>query len=272
MCKNRHTRFEITILWFYPVSLKSFLPRVLHERWCSPVAISNSVFMFLILDEILICITRNRCKLLLISLAYPEFRRVKFTSLGITIGSNNMYPLSFKIVLAGDEAVGKTSLARRFVDEKFNESYLPTLGFEISVKNTKINGRPIIFSIWDIGGQQCFAPMRRQYYNASHGFLLVFNLSNRVTFKNLENWIVDIRATCPSASIVLVAAKADIQPWKVTPEEIDLECKKLGAACSIVTSAKTGEGVLESFSTLGKIIIQNLGFNKVNRLENPPAI
>ncbi len=183
-----------------------------------------------------------------------------------------MHPLSLKIVLAGDEAVGKSSLARRFVDWKFNESYLPTLGFEISVKNTKIDDCPVIFSIWDIGGQQCFAPMRRRYYNASHGFLLVFNLSNRVTFKNLDNWIIDIRDTCPSASIVLVASKADLTPWKVTPDEIELECKKLGASSFIVTSAKTGEGVIEAFSTLGELIIQNLGFNREKCLENAPVV
>ncbi len=183
-----------------------------------------------------------------------------------------MYPLSLKVVLAGDEAVGKSSLARRFVDAKFNESYLPTLGFEISVKNTKINDCPVIFSIWDIGGQQCFAPMRRRYYTATHGFLLVFNLSNRVTLKNLENWIVDIRATCPSAAIVLVASKSDIVPWKVSPDEIDLECKKLGASCYVVTSSKTGEGVIEAFSTLCEIIMQNLGYNQEKCLEKAQVV
>ncbi len=183
-----------------------------------------------------------------------------------------MYPLSLKVVLAGDEAVGKSSLVRRYVDEKFNESYLPTLGFEISVKNTSIGGRHIIFSLWDVGGQQCFAPMRRQYYNSSHGFLMVFNLSNRVTFKNLENWIIDIRATCPSAVIILVASKADITPWKVTPDEIELECKKLGAAGYVVTSSKTGEGVAEAFRTLCEHVMHNLGYNVANSLEKAQVV
>ncbi|HMF30397.1 MAG TPA: GTP-binding protein [Candidatus Lokiarchaeia archaeon] len=183
-----------------------------------------------------------------------------------------MYPLSFKILLAGDEAVGKTSLVRRFVDKRFMESYLPTLGFEISVKAIELDGIPMIFSIWDIGGQQCFEPIRHSYYEGSHGFLLVFSVANRVTFANLENWIIDIHNTCPHAPTVILANKADLEPWKVTPEEIDIECKKLGAAGFIATSAKTGDGVAEGFSVLGQAILQNIGLERSENLRDPQPL
>ncbi len=71
---------------------------------------------------------------------------------------------------------------------------------------------------------------------------------------------------------MLVASKADLIPWKVTPDEIDLECKKLGAACSVITSSKTGDGVVDAFTTLADVIMQNMGIQPASCLQNAPVL
>jgi len=160
-----------------------------------------------------------------------------------------------KVLIVGDQAVGKTSTIRRFVDDSFKDNYLPTLGFEISVKTLQIQDRMVVFSIWDIAGQQCFDPMRLQYYAGSQGFLMVFNLAVRGTLRNLDNWIVDIQNTCPNAPIVIIGNKSDLPDRAVTDDDINSKVTTYGAVGAILTSAKTGEGVVEAFMLLGESIL-----------------
>ena len=169
-----------------------------------------------------------------------------------------MSAVNAKVVVVGDQAVGKTSTIRRFVDDSFKDNYLPTLGFEISVKTLPIQGQIMVFSIWDIAGQQCFDPMRLQYYAGGHGFLMMFNLAVRGTLKNLDNWIVDIQQTCPGAPIVIVGNKSDLPDRTVTDEDLEAKVAEFGAVGSILTSAKTGEGVVEAFALLGASILSKV--------------
>ncbi len=178
--------------------------------------------------------------------------------------TSQLHPVNIKVNVVGDQSVGKTSIIHRFAYNRFNENYLPTLGFEISIKNLLIDNVPVIFSIWDMGGQQCFDPVRSRYYQESKGFLLVFNLALRVTIRNLENWIVDIKQTCPNASFVVVANKSDIPIPTCTNAEIEQRVNELGAIGYVKTSAKTGEGVENAFVMLGKSIFQ--------RVKNPVIV
>ncbi len=166
-----------------------------------------------------------------------------------------MITTNFKILLAGDEAVGKTSLIRRLVKNEFALDYKPTLGFEITLHSLQIQNTPISFVIWDIAGQTAFESVRRSYYKESRGFLLVFNLANRVTLRNLEYWTAEIREICPYAPLVLLGNKADLPDQKISVEEMRQMEQKLGAVGSLLTSAKTGRGVSEAFSMLGTAIL-----------------
>ena len=173
-------------------------------------------------------------------------------SLGSVI---NLSSFNAKVIFAGDPAVGKTCLIRRFVDNYFKESYLPTLGFEISVKALQVASQTIVFSVWDVEGQQTFDSFRLRYYQGSHGFLLAFDMTSRKTFENLSKWFADIKEICPHAPFVLVGNKYDLPMHAVTTEEIIAKVEEFGAAGFVLTSAKTGEGVLEAFTMLGKSLI-----------------
>lgn len=166
-----------------------------------------------------------------------------------------MSAINFKIVLAGDEAVGKTCLIRRLIINEFSQDYKPTLGFEILLHKMLIKDVPITFVIWDIAGQTAFESVRRSYYKDSRGFLLVFNLANRVTLRNLEYWAAEIKETCPTAPLVMLGNKVDLPEQKVTHHEMKQIAKDLGCVDSILTSAKTGQGVKEAFNLLGMAIL-----------------
>jgi small GTP-binding protein len=159
-----------------------------------------------------------------------------------------------KVVLTGNESVGKSSLLRRVVLNQFDEKYKPTLGFDLSLKYQNIDDRPVVFSIWDLGGQLNFAPLRRNYYHGSRGFFLVFSLVDLLSFKNLYIWVEEIKASCPNAPVILVANKADKDNWVISTENIDQKCADLGLDGTAITSAKTGEGIEVAFESLGRLI------------------
>ena len=166
-----------------------------------------------------------------------------------------MSAINLKILLAGDEAVGKTSLIRRLVKNEFAQDYKPTLGFEITIYTLQIDQTSVNFVIWDIAGQTAFESVRKSYYKESRGFLIVFNLVNRISLRNLEYWVKEIRETCPDAPLVLIGNKADLPDIKVSAGEMQQAAQKLGATNSIITSAKTGQGVRDAFIMLGKAIL-----------------
>lgn len=171
--------------------------------------------------------------------------------------------INLKIVLVGDVAVGKTCLIHRLIDDIFYPDCLPTLGFEISLKSLEVDGHTIIFTIWDLGGQQCFDPMRENYYRDSRGFLVVYNLANRVTFRNVDFWVPDVQKTCPGVPILLVGNKSDLEDRKITPEEMGQKAEDLQVDGSVITSAKTSENVLEVFETLGRLILDKIKENQL---------
>ncbi len=164
---------------------------------------------------------------------------------------------NFKIVLAGDPDVGKTSLIYRFVEGTFAKEYLPTLGFQIFTKSLLIEDVHIEFQVWDVGGGQSFRYIRKNYYSGTGGFLLVFDLGNLESFKHLETWLAEIREVCPQKPFILVGNKSDLPEKKVTDAEIDVKLKQWGASGKIFTSAKTGSNINEAFLLLGRLYLKN---------------
>jgi len=169
-----------------------------------------------------------------------------------------MNSVNFKVVIVGDEYVGKTSCIRRFIDDRFVENYKPTLGFEISVKTLQLQETTVILSIWDLAGQGLFEPMRKAYYEGGRGFFVVFDLTNQNTFDHVDNWANEIMATVPGAPIIIIGNKADLPDQVVLPETISQKCIELGLGNPIITSARTGEGILDAFQQLSDLILSKM--------------
>lgn len=171
---------------------------------------------------------------------------------------------TIKLVLVGDYRVGKTSLRRSYLGEHFRNNYLPTVGADFSFTEEKIGEKLFRFLIWDLAGETRFSKVRPMYYKGAYGAIVVFDITNRQNFENIDNWIDDFlkfsrKENCP---IVIAGNKIDlVQDGKaeqaVSDEEIneylDEIRKKLGKSHKIFfikTSAKTGENVREAFNCL----------------------
>ncbi|XP_058877139.1 ras-related protein Rab-28-like [Acipenser ruthenus] len=94
-----------------------------------------------------------------------------------------------KIVIIGDGASGKSSLAMRFAQESFGKQYKQTIGLDFFLKRISLPGNAnVALQVWDIGGQTLGGKMLDKYIYGAQGVLLVYDITNYQSFENLEDW------------------------------------------------------------------------------------
>ncbi len=166
---------------------------------------------------------------------------------------------STKIVITGDGRVGKTSLVRRFVENKFKDEYITTLGVDITKHTVEINEETHInFIIWDIGGQN-FAQYAQKFYNGANCGFIVLDRTRTQTLEQVSKWYKDIKKSVKKdISIIIVGNKSDLlDEIEVKEYDIRKSAEELGFNY-ILTSAKTGENVKEAFLFMGYKYLENL--------------
>jgi small GTP-binding protein len=162
-----------------------------------------------------------------------------------------------KILLIGDGSVGKTSLVRRFVIDKFDDKYIMTIGTKTSRKPMTFTFEPeqlrfdITVNIWDILGQSGMERAHKVYFKEAEAFILVFDGTRRPTFDGLVQWASQVVELCGSIPGVLACNKVDLKDqYQVTDEEVASLAKQLNLNL-LYTSAKTGENVEAAFQKVG---------------------
>ena len=169
---------------------------------------------------------------------------------------------TFKIIIIGPAAVGKSSLIRRFVDNAFSTDYQFTLGVNFMSKSVEYETTKYArLSIWDIGGQDRFQLMRRNFYEGAEGALLVFDLTREQTFYRMQDWISDLYQTIKKdIPKIIIGNKKDIisEIGYIIDREMVKKFINNTNTNLIETSAKTGENVKKAFVQLIRLIIQNI--------------
>ena len=164
---------------------------------------------------------------------------------------------SKKILLLGDGAVGKTSLVNRYVKGQFSDRYKATIGVDIFSKEVSSQNGDVTLQLWDLSGQTHFSAVRGKFYQKASGALLVFDLTNKKSFENLDNWLKESKdATGVDLTMVLIGNKMDLTDLiVVNDDEINsfVEAKGWNWAKS---SAKTGENVEKAFQILTDTIMK----------------
>jgi len=165
---------------------------------------------------------------------------------------------AFKLILGGDGAVGKTSMVHRFVEDEFLKDYKSTIGTSIMKKECKFDGldSTVRFVLWDLAGQSQFKKVRKSYLSSAEAGILAFDVTNPVSFQNVENWHKEILSVSPSISLILVGNKIDLEDGRlVSREDGEKTAESLGIPY-IETSAKTGESINDAFRMLALQMIK----------------
>ena len=96
-------------------------------------------------------------------------------------------------ILIGETEVGKSSFLLRYFRDLFSESFLTTVGIDKETKIIKINDDTYRFTLWDTAGQERFRSLPVKFYQNADGILLVFNVSDRKSFNNINAWVDDFK-------------------------------------------------------------------------------
>ncbi len=115
-------------------------------------------------------------------------------------------------MLIGNSAVGKSSLLLRFSDNIFSESFLPTIGVDFKIRTFDLSGKAVKLQIWDTAGQERFKTITSSYYKGAHGIILVYDITDKQTFKDVENWLQEVDKYANENVIkLLVGNKCDLE-------------------------------------------------------------
>ncbi len=157
------------------------------------------------------------------------------------MNSDKEYEYLIKILIVGDSTVGKTNFIKKYVENKFNESYFASTGIDLITTSIKIEGKSFKIQIWDTAGQEKYRAMTKNLFLKTQGIVIIFDISNETSFINLKSWMNDIKEEC-SADIpmILVGNKLDLEDKRVIDKERAMEFAKNEKLEYIETSSKTG--------------------------------
>jgi len=121
----------------------------------------------------------------------------------------------YKLVLVGDGGVGKTVFVKRHLTGEFEKKYIATVGVEVNSMTLFTNHGPIKIHIWDTAGQEKLGGLREGYYVGASCAIIMFDVTSRITYKNVSKWYKDLTRICEGIPIVLVGNKVDVKDRKV---------------------------------------------------------
>jgi len=167
---------------------------------------------------------------------------------------------SNKLILCGDFQVGKTSLSRRFVENRFERDYISTIGVQLSKKTVLLSEKTKLnIIIWDIGGQEQFTLNRAKFYNGANAAFIVVDRTRPNNLNSVEKWFKDIKKTVlRDIPVIIVGNKSDLTDEIVISEEDIKEVAKQFGFHYILTSALTGENVNDAFLYIAYRVIDSL--------------
>jgi small GTP-binding protein len=183
-----------------------------------------------------------------------------------------------KVCLLGDNAVGKSSLIRRYVLDIFEDKYLATIGTNITKKSLRLRNPKdnlqinMSLLIWDIMGDVTaleenihsynnYAAQKKYFENAKGG-ILVCDITRPNTFKNIPEWVSAFKDVVGDVPMIILGNKVDLQPVsKVSNDDLAEMAAKFNTRF-LFTSAKTGDNVDLAFSKIAKSMAMLLLKNK----------
>ena len=178
--------------------------------------------------------------------------------------SEEEYDYIFKVLLIGNSDVGKSSIILRYVDETWTDVFVPTIGVDFKVKTLKVDNKQVKMQIWDTAGQERFRTVVSSYFRGSHGLFLIYDITNRDSFKNLENWLKEIEGEASEKVLkILIGNKCDLEEDRDIKYEEGQAFANRNGMQFMETSAKANTNINEAFEALAKLMIKFTSENNI---------
>ena len=166
-----------------------------------------------------------------------------------------------KVLILGDGAVGKTSLIRRYVVDRFSDEYITTIGTKTTKKDLTLafDGQEWNLSIliWDVLGQKGYTEVQTSAFQGAKGVILVYDVSRPETRGSLvDYWIPRVWRVVGKLPMVIFGNKLDLAEDPRAEEATLASLGELYQCVGYPTSAKTGENVETAFLAFGKELLR----------------
>jgi small GTP-binding protein len=158
-----------------------------------------------------------------------------------------------KLIVVGDAAVGKTALARRYTEGKFDETYRLTLGVDFFTRLVKVNGQKVKLVIYDTAGQEVFNFIRGLYFEGSAGAVIAYSITSRQSFDRVPYWKKQVQERCGDIPLILVGCKVDLESQREVPQKEGLALAKREKLAFVESSAKADLKVGDVFQNLAEM-------------------
>lgn len=169
------------------------------------------------------------------------------------------FDLHIKLLMLGDSGVGKTSLVRQYANEEFSTNFITTIGIDYKIKLLDVGDTRVKLQIWDTAGQERFRTITTSYFKGANGIMLVYDITDRETFKNIAVWAKDIKENAdPQVCIVLVGNKKDLEKDRSVSYEEGLQMARKMNVHFWEVSAKVGENVNTAYEDIAQNTKENM--------------
>lgn len=148
----------------------------------------------------------------------------------------------------------------RFIDDSFDEGIQSTIGVDFKAKLMDVMDKRVKMTVWDTAGQERFRTVTSSYYRGAQGVILVYDVTSRDTFENLDQWLKEVNLYTPEngegIAKLLVGNKIDLEDRAVTREEAEDWARSQGMLF-LEASAKTKIGIQQCFLELVQKILES---------------
>merc|ERR1719433_1607352 len=163
-----------------------------------------------------------------------------------------------KLLMIGDASVGKSSLVQRYVDDRFQLNWIPTIGIDVRLKSVPLHGKKFKVQVWDTAGQERYRCITENYFRGTDGFCIVFDVTDRSTFDKLQYWLnMGNRAVDLNIPRIIVGNKCDLAEQRIVTSEEAEKFAQFHGYQYFETSAATGENVQHCFFELVKAVVKS---------------
>ena len=158
---------------------------------------------------------------------------------------------NYKIVIVGNQHVGKTTILSRYKYETTDETYAPTVGIDFLTKNVFLEDKTIRLIMWDTAGQERFKSLIPSYLKNANSIIITYDVTDKSSFSSLNQWLKDARDNVVEGTyIILCGNKVDLTNKRVIPKEDAEKFAQENKISYIETSATTGQGINELFNNI----------------------
>jgi small GTP-binding protein len=183
--------------------------------------------------------------------------------------SNISYSYIFKVSIIGDSSTGKTSILLRFIDDYFTEDTKSTIGVDFKLVSFELE--PKIYAkmqIWDTCGSERFKSLTSSFIKTCSAFILIFDLTRKNTFHNIDHWIKIIKENTSPKFMILIGNKSDLINERNIDKEIILDYCEKNLFNYMEISAKNNLNIEKLFKEVAYQLYNDIKKSENNNIKN----